>query len=287
MHRNYSEALFSRFWSQSEADESTRNQSTTQVFLDMTNQQIAYTLQKGIADGFEDFMTELLKDCNMPEDMANLPLHFNTPIYGAPDPNFTEFMAPGIIIIIIFFLAVGLTGEAFIAEKQDGILDRSWVAGVLPSEVMISHIFTQFLVLLIQTGLTLVFIFAVFEIPCNGPVGWIVVIAILQGFAGMCFGFLLSTLFSQQTTAMQCAIGSFYPMLLLSGILWPVEGMPKILQKISWYLPCTAACQAMRDIMARGWDISWYTVPTGIVTTIVWIAVFIISSWVAIRIRTR
>ena len=84
----------------------------------MTNQQIAYTLQKGIADGFEDFMTELLKDCNMPEDMANLPLHFNTPIYGAPDPNFTEFMAPGIIIIIIFFLAVGLTGEAFIAEKQ-------------------------------------------------------------------------------------------------------------------------------------------------------------------------
>ena len=81
---------------------------------------------------------------------------------------------------------------------QDGILDRSWVAGVLPSEVMISHIFTQFLVLLIQTGLTLVFIFAVFEIPCNGPVGWIVVIAILQGFAGMCFGKWFLTFWSQQ-----------------------------------------------------------------------------------------
>ncbi len=40
------------------------------------------------------------------------------------------------------------------------------------------------------------------------------------------------------------------------GILWPVEGMPWYLQKIAWYLPCTASCQAMRDIMARGWDIS-------------------------------
>ena len=100
-------------------------------------------------------------------------------------------------------------------------------------------------------------------------------------------GFLLSTVFSQQTTAMQCAIGSFYPILLLSGILWPVEGMPKILQKISWYLPCTAACQAMRDIMARGWGISDPSVPIGIGATSVWILIFLLASWTAMKIRTR
>ena len=84
----------------------------------MTNQQVAYTLQKNIADGFSDFMSNLLKDCNLPEDIADIPLLFNSPVYGSANPSFTEFMAPGIIIIIIFFLAVGLTGEAFIAEKQ-------------------------------------------------------------------------------------------------------------------------------------------------------------------------
>ena len=84
----------------------------------MTNQQVAFSLQKAIGDGFSDFIQQLLKDCNMPEDMSDIPLKFNTPIYGSQNPNFTEFMAPGIIIIIIFFLAVGLTGEAFIAEKQ-------------------------------------------------------------------------------------------------------------------------------------------------------------------------
>ena len=98
---------------------------------------------------------------------------------------------------------------------------------------------------------------------------------------------MLSTVFSQQTTAMQCAIGSFYPILLLSGILWPVEGMPLVLQKISWYLPCTAACQAMRDIMARGWDISNSSVPIGIGATSAWIVIFMFASWIAMKIRTR
>ena len=59
-------------------------------------------------------------------------------------------------------------------------MDRSWVAGVLGIEVMMSHILTQFLVLLGQTAITLIFIFMVFGIPCNGPIGWLIIITILQ-----------------------------------------------------------------------------------------------------------
>ena len=75
---------------------------------------------------------------------------------------------------------------------------------------------------------------------------------------------------------MQLSIGSFYPNLLLSGILWPLEGMPAALQYVAKFLPNTLACQvnalqiisesrttstlmetnqAMRDIMLRGWGI--------------------------------
>ena len=98
---------------------------------------------------------------------------------------------------------------------------------------------------------------------------------------------MLSTVFSQQTTAMQCAIGSFYPILLLSGILWPVEGMPKILQKISWYLPLTAAVQAMRDVMTRGWNISHSSIYSAIGITTAWTLIFLTLSWIAMKIRTR
>ena len=65
------------------------------------------------------------------------------------------------------------------------------------------------------------------------------------------------------------------------------EGMPKILRRISWYLPCTAACQAMRDIMAKGWDISNSSIPIGIGASISWICIFVFASWIAMKIKSR
>ena len=116
-HKNFSESFLARLWNPMDIDEVTRADSSAQIYLDMTNQQVAFAMHKRILDGFNNFMTDLLTDCNMPVALADIPLKFNDPVYGTRDPNFTEFMAPGIIIIVIFFLAVGLTGESFIAEK--------------------------------------------------------------------------------------------------------------------------------------------------------------------------
>ena len=98
-------------------------------------------------------------------------------------------------------------------------------------------------------------------------------------------GFFLSTLFSNYGDAMHGAIGSFLPIMFLSGIIWPLEGLPLILQKISWYLPLTAAVQAMRGVMARGWNISYLSAGIGITTA--WISIFMTLSWVAMKIRTK
>ena len=80
----------------------------------------------------------------------------------------------------------------------------------------------------------------------------------------MCFGFLISSLCDSQAVAMQLSIGSFYPNLLLSGILWPLEGMPTYLRMVARFLPNTLACQAMRDIMLRGWGIDREEVYLGV-----------------------
>ena len=80
----------------------------------------------------------------------------------------------------------------------------------------------------------------------------------------MSFGFLISSLCDSQAVAMQLSIGSFYPNLLLSGILWPLEGMPTYLRMVARFLPNTLACQAMRDIMLRGWGIDREEVYLGV-----------------------
>ena len=77
----------------------------------MSNQQVSFVLLRAIHDAYNTFVGGLLTDCNFPDDAANSPVVIGDPIYGPKVPNFTEFMAPGIILLIIFFLAVALTGN--------------------------------------------------------------------------------------------------------------------------------------------------------------------------------
>lgn len=89
---------------------------------------------------------------------------------------------------IVFFLAVALTSSVLIIERMEGLLDRSWVAGVLPGEILFSHVITQFVVMCGQTALVLIFMILVFGVECKGDIGWVIVLTILQGLCGMCFG---------------------------------------------------------------------------------------------------
>ena len=142
----------------------------------------------------------------------------------------------------MFFLAVALTSSALIIERMEGLLDRSWVAGVTPAEILFSHVVTQFVVMCGQTALVLIFMILVFGVECKGDIGWVIILTILQGLCGMCFGkfiksfyiikkkfekwylnfyfylgFVISAICELERNAIQLALGSFYPTLLLSG----------------------------------------------------------------------
>jgi hypothetical protein len=63
---------------------------------------------------------------------------------------------------------------------------HNYVCDFLPK--LIHQFDPQFVVLIGQVATTLVFALVVFKIPCHGPVGWVIVLTLLQGTAGMCFG---------------------------------------------------------------------------------------------------
>merc|ERR1712045_625915 len=99
---------------------------------------------------------------------------------------------PGMICVAVFFLAMALTSESFITERSQGLLERSWVAGVLPSEIIASYIMSQFFVMVIQAAIALITVFAGFQIPCHGPIFWLAVLTLFQGLCGMSVGFFIS-----------------------------------------------------------------------------------------------
>ncbi len=105
-----------------------------------------------MSESYQVFAQDLLRACDIPHQLAALPIAFEQPVYGSNEPTFTEFMAPGVILSITYFMAVGLTALSFILERKEGLLERSWVAGVTATEVMLAHVVAQFAVMIVQVN---------------------------------------------------------------------------------------------------------------------------------------
>ncbi|XP_033207957.1 ABC transporter G family member 23-like [Belonocnema kinseyi] len=271
---NYSESLMDRLELGSTADNETLVFSDLNIVMDMSNQQIGQLLQRDILYSYQDFAKEVTVACNYRAKFTDIPIDFRTPVYGSKDPNFTDFAAPGVILTIIFFLSVALTSGAMLLERNEGLLERSLVAGVSGTEILFGQVVTQFVVMTGQTVMVLIVAFAVFDITCEGDLAWVTTLTILTGLCGMCFGFVVACSCENERSATYMAMGSFLPIVMLCGIIWPIEGMNPILRYISYLLPLTKSTESFRSMLARGWSISEPTVYEGFIATFVWIIIF-------------
>lgn len=75
-----------------------------------------------------------------------------------------------------------------IIEKNEGIMERCLVSGITGTEILFSHVVTQFAVMVFQTILVLLFSFAVFGLTIHGEMWSVVLLTIMTGLCGMCFG---------------------------------------------------------------------------------------------------
>ncbi|XP_071372141.1 ABC transporter G family member 23 [Centroberyx affinis] len=253
------------------------------VWLDLTNRQIAIMLQQKIHDAFQAFVDNKMGSMSY---LVAMPIKFEEPIYGSQNTDFTTFVTPGAVLSITFYLAVGLTALSFVLERKEGLLDRCWVAGVSSLETMLAHLFSQLFVISIQIILLLIFILLVFKIPNEGSLTLVIALIVLQGVTGISFGLVISAAIDDEQNANQAALGIFYPNLIISGIIWPVECIPYPLRYISLVLPQTYASEALRCIMYRGWGLTRMMVWRGFAVTLGWNTFFLILATVILKLRT-
>ncbi|XP_046459302.1 ABC transporter G family member 20-like isoform X2 [Daphnia pulex] len=259
--------------------------SRISVNVDSSNHQIDIFIEKWLLEAFRDFFRDFMKSCQHEPEAGYIPVVFLDPVYGKKDTPFTEFMAPGLIISIVYFMAVSLTAGVFVAERKQGLLDRSLVAGVTMTEIFIGHSFNMFTIIIGQTALVFVCMLLIFNIPCQGNLALAVFITFLQGFVGMCFGLLITTICDNEATALNLSQASFIPLLVMGGICWPIEGMPFYLRNIAYSMPVTYAIESLRSIFARGWGIERPDVYAGILISIAWIISLLVLCLVIIRSR--
>ena len=215
-----------------------------ELHLDNSNQQISNTIILTVRDAANEAFES---------QGISLSITRAEPIYGGQDPQFIDFLAPGIITMVCAMFSLILTTMAFVGERYDGTLDRVFAAGTRPSEVLVGHL-TAFSTILIGQVFVVIFLARFgFDIMIEGSILLLFSLALLLGWASMCFGLLVSSKAKSEFQAMQVNMPIIFPVLLLSGILWPVEALPNWIQPISWSMPTTWTAEAFRSIMIRGW----------------------------------
>jgi ABC-type multidrug transport system permease subunit len=127
---------------------------------------VSYLIESVILNGTELFLKEILSSYKIDPSIVDPPVIIENPLYGNLVPRFLNFAAPGMMISIIFFLAIGLTALIFVVEKKEGLLDRSLIAGVTTIEIMFAHIIVKFFIQFIQIVLLIVFADFIFKVWC-------------------------------------------------------------------------------------------------------------------------
>ncbi|XP_073823396.1 ABC transporter G family member 23 [Musca autumnalis] len=256
------------------------------VHLDNTDRQISYYLERKLREVYGTFVKDVVTDCNYPSSIASIPINMQEPIYGSEDMEFQRYVAPGVVMTMVFFLATLMTASVFIEERLDGVWDRTLVAGVSAIQMLWAHLLSQFIIMVVQSVEVIIYIGLVFDTYNKGDTTTLIFLLTLTSFCGMLFGLLISVYCKSHTEANFVATGAFYPMIILCGLLWPLEGMPKALQDVVLYFPFTLPSISARNILEKGWEITNSKVYGGFLVMAAWIVIFFTLCMVGLKRKT-
>lgn len=260
--------------------------SSMKLYMDTTNQILSINMHRYILKSFFRVQEEVLvKDFQASPLIGGLPVMFAQPVYGSLDVKYRDYVTPTVLLVVIFYLATALTGVSLILEQENGVFQRLQVAGVTKAQIFVAQIFTSCLVVIVQVVIMLVVQFSVFSTDVKGNMFFVVVIVFLQGINGTIFGFFISSVTKRVSVGLMIGMGCMYPNLVLCGFIWPLEGMPLIMRKISNFVPMTLSIQALRSILSRGWGLSYEAVWLGMLSAVGLSAFFLLVGMFFYRLK--
>lgn len=188
---------------------------------------------------------------NMPGGVVNAKLLYNPQMRSAY--NFV----PAILGMLLMLVCAMMTSISIVREKERGTMKLLLVSPVRPLMIMIAKV-VPYLVLAFAI-LTTILLMAryVFDVPLAGSIVWIYVISTIYIILALSLGLLISTIATTQLMALLLsAMVLLMPIVMLSGMIFPVESMPEVLQWIAALVPPRYYIQVMRKLMIMGVDIS-------------------------------
>jgi ABC-2 type transport system permease protein len=234
----------------------------------------------------------------LPGNGARLPSLTLQTLYGSPDSDVVDHLAPVFLGFFAYFFVYILTGISFLRERIGGTLERLLATPVSRAEIVLGYSLGFGLFATIQVVVLLGWTLLDLGIPGAGPVpafslGLAVPVAgspflaflvvMLLALGAVSLGILLSTFARTELQVVQFIPLVIVPQALLSGVLFPVNSMPDVLQAIARVLPLTYATDGLRQVVIRGADLSYGPLQVDLLVLAAFVAVFAVLATATIR----
>ncbi len=189
--------------------------------------------------------------------VVNLKLLYNPQMRSAY--NFV----PAIMGMLLMLVCAMMTSISIVREKERGTMEVLLVSPVKPLMIIISKAIPYLVLAFFILTCILLMARFVLDVPLQGSIIWIYVLSTIYILLALSLGLLISNIAQTQLVALlMSAMVLLLPIVMLSGMLFPIESMPQILQWISAVIPPRYYIQAMRKLMIMGVGIEsvWHEV---------------------------
>ena len=193
---------------------------------------------------------------NVPVQFASSPQNLSAGLieirpYYNPERRTPVNIVPGLMGVILMMTMMLFTAVAIVREKERGNLELLINTPVSSLELMVGKVTPYVLIGLLQLGLILGVGRLLFDVPVRGSVLDLYIAGTAFIAAKLSLGLLISTAVHTQFQAMQMTVFILMPSILLSGFMFPFDGMPRVAQFIGEILPTTHFIRLTRGIMLR------------------------------------
>lgn len=201
-------------------------------------------------------------DPNMAQQWANYALGVvanmegrlvNSKMLYNPQMKSSYNFVPAIMGMLLMLVCAMMTSISIVREKEKGTMEVLLVSPVRPLMIIIAKVIPYLLLAFVILTTILLLGRFVLGVPLQGSIVWIYLVSTIYILMALSLGLLISNLASTQLAALLLsAMVLLVPIVMLSGMMFPVESMPQILQWVSAVVPPRYYIEAMRKLMIMG-----------------------------------
>lgn len=210
------------------------------------------------------------------ENRGNALLKVETRMLYNPQAKSSYNFVPGVMGLVLILICAMMTSVSVVRERETGSMELLLVSPVRPLTIIVCKLLPYFVLSLLIVAIILTLSVFVLGVPIAGSLPLLLFASLLYILTALALGFLISTFANSQMVALLVSgMLLMMPVILLSGMIFPIEGMPAVFQWISTVVPARWYIAAVRKIMIEGLPLAlvWKELTILLTMTVVLIAI--------------